>query len=333
MVAYMSLVTAFLSTSLAGQAVEDSKRLLPEISHSLDFAEKVFGTGHNPYAYICYKEYENFKYDQWIGYEINIPGPEDIAEFKIRERDNLTSNNLRYWSEDKAHSAALGKDRISKMLKVVGPCWKQMKQIEKITVNEFVKGFSERYTENMRHEKFVEYTDLRSSDDPIAGYINEEIKAGRMLYLGNGLQAIPFDYFISCKVIALKEKKFEASGTEYFKWRFVYNAVKANEFVRCPAQLIGRSTASQPQPIFEPMEFTTPDIEVIFRHEKLYSKLILSRYLSVLDKKNYYRQFHLHPSSWPTSIIVTKNKMTGETKNFLDLLVGWGQKSRQSGRK
>lgn len=126
--------------------------------------------------------------------------------------------------------------------------------------------------------------------------------------------ANPFQKYMACKIIEIKESKEDADGKLYSKVRFVYNAVEANSILKPLGYLQDDSGC------MSEMTFTTPTIDIIFTYDIYYYKLLKSEKLSVFDKVNFYRQFYKDVSNWNLSVIVLKKKP--EDKNprfFIDL--------------
>ena len=65
-----------------------------------------------------------------------------------------------------------------------------------------------------------------------------------------------------------------------------------------------------------PAKFTTPTLEVLFRHDNLFSYLIKGR-ISIFDKTNWYRQMYMAPRNWRMSVILVKNNW--KTEAYVDM--------------
>ena len=111
---------------------------------------------------------------------------------------------------------------------------------------------------------------------------------------------------IACEYFKIEEEKTDPAGMKYLKNRYVCNMIPAND------QIPDSALAAD-------LEYNFVTAETIFSDLDLFKKLQVAKYLSVVDKKNYYRQLVCNPSL--CSAVVSK-----DGNKYIDLKLKQGHK-------
>ena len=176
--------------------------------------------------------------------------------------------------------------------------WNKLDKLHRITLQEYVLGFADKFESAAFAERYVETT--FPTKQVVEDYLQGEIQSKRIVEIPISDLA----FFISSRILRLVEKKFLADGTySHEKQRFVYNNIHANSFMIPPDYLIS---------------YKMPDILVLFSNDRFYNELCSSKVLSTRDKLNYYRQWHVSPLNYMFQIIFTSFNNTPK-KAYIDL--------------
>ena len=202
----------------------------------------------------------------------------------------------------------------------IRPVYDKLNLFDRKIIEKLVVGFNERINypliEQYGNNNFLEKPN-KKDNSKILQYLKMEMDLNRVRKVPlSDLPRFPNNTFYSCRIIPVEEIKLK-NGVPYVRDRFVINAVKSNELVLPPFTI---PNAELPRKFF-----TTPSPEVLFTNDKLFIELITSKFVTIYDRQNFYRQWRTDPCFWPASI-QTSFDSVGNLEYWLDISGRMGNK-------
>ena len=135
------------------------------------------------------------------------------------------------------------------------------------------------YDDNFRNTNDVTCPVWRRSE--CTEYLQSEEKVGNMFQV----QVLPWprEHIVACEYFSIEEEKTDCNGEKYTKHRFVSNLIPANQ------QIHDEFLASD-------LKYNFVTAETIFTDLNMFEKLLITNHLSIVDKRDYYRQLVSNPS-------------------------------------
>lgn len=293
---------------------------------SIKFKEKIDASllyanekiqSHSPEAVkVDQNEFVNFKYTTILkksNFNAQI-NDNTMPTFKnVNSRLPTKSNAIEAYTTARPVSF-MNLEKIRSVIGVLNSVWDQLSEFDRSTWYFYLFGFNDNFEFNDLVGKATSILNQETTrwTPKVEAYVNAELAAGRLIDFG---REEPFEKYVASKIIAIEEMKTTHTGESYNKTRIVYNNVAANSIIKA------QGTLEQE----EDMKFTTPTVEVLFRNDKIFERLINSSFLSVFDKESFYRQFYIAPESWPLSVIIVEKKR--ERRFLVDICGRMGNKS------
>ena len=247
-----------------------------EHNNMLLFHENTIKKHSDTYSHKQSTDESVFHYEKWYyNYKNEIPKLENFTVLPCTENGIHTYLQLKD-STNTFYTFMPKQNLITLLQYLTHTRWSLLDRISREAVWSLLGGFHTIYTEIK--DTYVEVTDQSCCE-----YIKEELKFSRFIKISKS----PFKHYAACKYFPISEQK-----DGYTKTRYVCNLVHINSLTQPPGLDIS---------------YTFPTPVGWFEDDDLFSILESANYYSIIDKKNFYRQWVSLPS--PCSIIQTKNDL------------------------
>ena len=255
----------------------------------------------------------------------NYPDDDEMKRWRkntkqVKLQDiKILSPNLKDLSEY-IHTTKLcswrSKSSLESMLKIFNSVWHMdwfSNQCKNVAIK-FMCGFDDIINTKDFKTVYEEKKEYTIYNKKIQLYIDEEIKANRIIEIPSYGHVLSTNNYraISAKILMIEEAKLDSNNEQYTKTRYVYNNIQSNK-------LISYS------------KFRMPCVFTLFHNNNLFKLVNSSDKVTVLDRRNYYRQWFVGRNSIKLSLImvvgIDDNGKKMKRRNFLDLAGRMGANS------